>query len=171
MKALSDQHHGDFDYLLGDWEFTSVSKQYGPGRGFWSAIRLPGGELMDEFRVVSDTGETYHVTATIRAYNAAWDRWDLVSMGGAGGLQDVGKGQRVGQEVHIEQTFGATGEHPSVLRIRYYDIQLNRFSWRADRSIDGGKTWIADDQRIEAHRVGPPRSLAPMTPANPANVK
>ena len=108
VKALSDQHHGDFDYLLGDWGFTSVSKQYGQGKGYWSAVRLPGGELMDEFRVVSDTGETYHVTATIRAYNAAWDRWDLISMGGAGGLQDVGTGQRVGQEVHIEQTFGAT---------------------------------------------------------------
>jgi hypothetical protein len=32
-------------------------------------------------------------------------------------------------------------QNPSTLRIRCYDIQPDRFSWTADRSTDGGKTW------------------------------
>ena len=40
MKASYDAHQGDFDYLLGDWAFTSVSREYGKGGGYWSAVRL-----------------------------------------------------------------------------------------------------------------------------------
>jgi hypothetical protein len=166
MKASYDAHKADFDYLLGDWEFTTVSKKYGKGRGYWSAVRLVTGAILDEFRIVGDDGETYYVTTTLRAYNAALDRWELVGMDGAGGLQDIGTGYRKGNEVHIEQKFGvAAAENPSTLRIRYYNIQPDRFSWRADRSEDSGKTWISDDQQIEARRIGPPRSLGPLAPA------
>jgi hypothetical protein len=84
-------------------------------------------------------------------------------MNSGGGLQDVGTGRRVGAEVHIEQNFGVAAQNISTLRIRYFNIQPDRFSWRADRSNDGGKTWITDDQQIEARRIGPPRSLPPLT--------
>ena len=30
---------------------------------------------------------------------------------------------------------------PSTWRIRYYNIAPDTFSWAADRSTDGGKTW------------------------------
>lgn len=33
MKAGLEAHKGDFDYLLGDWEFTATSQQYGRFRG------------------------------------------------------------------------------------------------------------------------------------------
>ncbi len=164
IKASYDAHRADFDYLLGDWEFTTISKRYGAGRGAWSAVRLAGGQIMDEFRVTGDRGETYYVSTTIRSYNAALDRWELVTMEEGGGLQDIGTGQRSGAEVHIEQRFGVmmcgilaqapcravSAQNPSLLRIRYYNIGPNRFSWSADRSSDGGETWITDDQKIEA---------------------
>jgi hypothetical protein len=82
-----------------------------------------------------------------------------------GGLQDVGTGQRVGDEVQIEQKFGVASGNVSILRIRYYNIQSDRFSWIADRSTDGGKTWSKDVQKIEAHRIGPARSLGALAPA------
>src|SRR5215470_6198089 len=74
MRASYEAHKGDFDYLLGDWEFTTLSKKYGKGRGYWSAVRLDTGQILDEFRIVGDEGETYYVTSTLRAYNAALDR-------------------------------------------------------------------------------------------------
>ncbi|MPY89945.1 MAG: hypothetical protein GEU99_18735 [Luteitalea sp.] len=119
IKASFDAHKGDFDYLLGDWEFTSVSREYGKGRGLWSAVRLAEGQILDEFRIVGDAGETYYVTTTIRAYNAVLDRWELVGMDEGRGLQDVGTGQSVGEEIHIEQRFGVNSERPSLWRIRY----------------------------------------------------
>ena len=165
MEASYKKHHGDFDYLLGDWEFTTVSKEYGKGRGFWSAVRLSTGQILDEFRIVGDAGETYYVTTTLRAYNAATERWELVGMNPGSGLQDVGTGQRTGNEVRIEQKFGVTGQRPTALRIHYFNIQPDRFSWTADRSADDGKTWSKDDQQIEAHRIGPPRELGALAPA------
>src|SRR4051794_1580131 len=67
LKALYEKHRSDFDYLLGDWEFTSESKDYGKGRGFWSAVRIAeGAQILDEYRVVSDEGETWYASSTIR---------------------------------------------------------------------------------------------------------
>jgi len=167
-KALHEAHKGDFDYLLGDWEFTAVRKMpEGPQnfRGYWSAVRLDDGQVLDEYRVVSDEGETWYVTSTLRNYNAFRDRWELVGASSGTGLLDFGTARREGDEVKIEQTFGVASGEPSVLRIRYYDIQKDRFSWTADRSTDGGKTWVKDFQQIEARRIGPSRSLPALAPA------
>jgi len=165
IKASYEMRRDDFNYLLGDWQFTAVSREYGDMRGFWSATRLDEGQILDEYRIVGDSGETYYVTTTIRAYNAVLDRWELIGMDGGNGLQDFGTGRRVGSEMHIEQRFGVMSEKPSTWRIRYYDIGPDRFSWAADRSIDAGKTWEKNHQTIQARRIGPPRSLGPLAPA------
>jgi len=162
-------HQADFDYLLGDWQFTSVSKEYGTANGFWSAARFPDDEggaiILDEYRVVGDSGETWYVTRTLRSYNANLDRWELISTNGASGLQDFGTAQKVGAEMHIEQRFGVGTPTPSLWRIRYYNIQPDRFSWTADRSPDEGKTWSSEHLKIEARRIGPRRTMSPMAPA------
>ncbi len=165
VKASYAAHKSDFDYLLGDWEFTSESRDYGKFGGRWSAVRLDTGQILDEYRVVGDKGETFYVSSTVRAYNAVADRWELIGMDAGGGLQDFGTAQRVNSEMHIEQKFGVAGGKPITLRIRYYNIQPDRFSWSADRSTDGGQTWVKDFQRIEARRIGPSRDLGPLAPA------
>lgn len=165
VRANFDAHKGDFDYLLGDWEFTSMSRDYGPGRGYWSAVRLDEGQILDEYRVVGDTGETYYVTTTFRNYNAVLDRWELVGADAGIGLQDMGTARRVGNEMHIEQRFGVTSPEPSLWRIRYYDIRPDGFSWAADRSRDDGATWERDYLTIQARRIGPRRTLPPLAPA------
>lgn len=164
-NAAFAAHRGDFDYLLGDWEFTSESKQYGHFSGRWSAVRLEIGVILDEYRVLSDDGSTIYVTSTVRSYNSAADRWELIGMDQGQGLLDFGTAHRVGDEMHIEQRFGVAESKSILMRVRYYNIQPDRFSWRADRSNDDGKTWTADFQRIEARRIGPARSLGALTPA------
>jgi len=164
LKALFDQHQSDFDYLLGDWEFTAENQDYGKFGGRWSAVKTPNGEILDEYRILDDKGETIDVTTTVRSYNAFADRWELISMNRGGGLQDFGTAQRVGAEMHIEQKFGVAAAKPVAMRIRYYDIQPDRFSWSAGRSKDGGQTWTTDFMHIEARRIGPARSLGQLTP-------
>jgi hypothetical protein len=112
MKVSLESHKGDFDYLLGDWEFTATSQQYGRFRGFWSAVRLDEGQVLDEYRVVGDGGQTYYVTTTLRNYNSAADRWELMGADAGAGLQDFGTAQRVGEEVRIEQRFGVAKGNP-----------------------------------------------------------
>lgn len=169
LKASYDAHQADFDYLLGDWEFTAVSKEFGSSHGFWSAARMAeGAQILDEYRIVGDSGETWYVTNTLRAYNAVLDRWELISVESGTGLQNFGTAHKVGSEMHIEQEFGVMSPNPSLWRIRYYDIKADGFSWTADRSTDGGKTWGRNHLQIQARRIGPPRSLPPLAPARKA---
>ncbi len=163
IRASWDAHRGEFDYLLGDWRFTSESKKWGKGQGYWSAVALAEGQILDEYRVVGEAGETFYVTTTVRAYNAVLDRWELIGMDAGDGLHhDTGTARKVGDEMHIEQTFGVMSPEPSTMRIRYYDIRPDRFSWRGDRTTDGGKTWEQDHLKIEARRIGPARRLGPL---------
>lgn len=174
IKALYDQHQGDFDYLLGDWEFTVDSKAFGKGRGFWSAVRLAeGAQILDEYRIVSPSGdETFYAISTLRAYNAVLDQWELVTAESGTGLQNVGTARRVGSEMHIEQKFDVMSAKPRVSRIRYYQIKPNSFSWTADWSFDGGKTWEVGSVQLWARRIGPPRFLGPLAPSKkPADVR
>ena len=107
--SLYQVHKGDFDYLLGEWKFTSVSKEWGEGQGYWTAVRLgDGADILDEYRVVGDSGETYVLLHTLRAYNASLDQWELVSSDNTTGLKDAGSGQRAGAEMHITQMFGVS---------------------------------------------------------------
>jgi hypothetical protein len=165
LQAAYELHKGDFDYLLGDWEFKAVSKEYGPHGGYWSAARLDGEQILDEYRIVGDSGETYYLTTTIRAYNAVRDQWELIGMDASKGLHDFGTARRVGAEMHIEQRFGVMSDSPSLWRIRYYNIEPERFSWSADRSLDDGKTWEKEYLTIEARRIGPARSMGPLAKA------
>jgi hypothetical protein len=165
QDASFEAHKKDFDYLLGDWEFTAENKQYGKLYGYWSAVRLDEGQILDEYRIVGDKGETYYVTTTLRNYNKLMDQWELIGTGAGLGLRDFGTGRKVGDEIHIEQKFGVGTDTPSVWKIRYYNIRPDGFSWTADRSDDDGRTWEKKFQQIEARRIGPTRSLAPLAPA------
>src|SRR2546430_17601368 len=79
IKASYEAHQGDFDYLLGDWAFTSVSREFGTGRGYWSAVRLAeSAPILDENRVVGASGQTYYASSTFRADNALLEKWEPV---------------------------------------------------------------------------------------------
>jgi hypothetical protein len=164
LEELLNAHKEDFDYLLGDWRFDADSKEHGKYSGYWSAVKLAEGQVVDEFRVTGDKGETYYVTTAIRNYNKFADRWELIGSEAGTGLLDFGTARRVGGEMHIEQKFGVAGGGSAIMKIRYYNIGRDRFSWSADRSTDGGKTWVKDHLRIEARRIGPPRTLGPLAP-------
>lgn len=164
QEASFQAHKNDFDYLLGDWEFNADDKQWGKYIGRWSAIKLEDGQILDEFRVLGDKGETYHITMTVRNYNKHHGRWELLGIDGGSGLRDIGTAIRKGDEMHIDQTYGASTDKPTQWRIRYYNIKPNTFSWTADITKDGGKTWIEKHLVIEAKRIGPARTMGQLTP-------
>ena len=166
LRANLEAHQHDFDYLLGRWSFTAQSAEFGRYGGFWTAVRLEGpATVLDEFRATGDTGETYDVSSTLRSYNSAADRWELVTVGNGTGLKNIGTATKVGDEMHIDQTFGGTSTTPALWRIRYYNIRPDAFSWEASRSMDSGRTWTPNWLRIEATRIGPPPAVAPLAPA------
>jgi hypothetical protein len=169
MEASFEAHKDDFDYLLGDWEFTAEDKEWGRYGGRWSAVKLDDGQILDEYRVLDDKGGTIYVTTTVRNYNKFLERWELIGADGGAGLRDFGTATRSGDEVRIEQTFGASSDKPALWRIRYHSIKPDRFSWEADVSKDGGKNWTTKHLVLDVRRIGPARSLPPLTsrPSSP----
>jgi hypothetical protein len=163
LRADYDAHHREFDYLLGDWEFTQTRPSNDGAvefQGFWSATRSADGAIItDEFRIVDDSGRTMYVSTTLRSYSPIERRWNLVGIEPGAGVVHLGTAWKEGSDMRIDQTFGQT-----IWRIRYHDIQPSRFSWRADISRDGGKTWIENHRTIEARRIGPARAPASLTP-------
>jgi len=151
-------HEKEFDYLIGEWSFvqTRIATATTPAatqHGTWTVTRSPDGAILtDVFRIVDDSGRTRYVSTTLRAYSAVEDRWNLVGVE-PGSRLHLGVGWREGSDMRIDQEFGA-GASTSKWRIRYHDIRPDAFSWSADVSRDGGKTWIEGYSAIEARRAG-----------------
>ena len=80
---------GDFDYLLGEWKFTSVSKEWGRGQGYWTAVRLRRRRRYPRRsarcrRPAADLG-LLHTLAGVRS--PRWTNGNCVSSDGMTGLK------------------------------------------------------------------------------------
>lgn len=152
----------DFDFLEGRW--TIVYNNTQPGippnvRGTWTATKQADGRVLyDEFRLFGPNGETVALGATYRVFDQVRQRWDmryvgLVASGPDGTPRFPAQwaeltAWREGATVRVDQR----GRQAS-LRITYYDITADHFSWKADVSTDGGHTWKPEQIRIEARRA------------------
>ena len=158
LRARYAAHEKEFDYLVGEWSFVQTRRATATTpaatqRGTWNVTRSPDGAILtDVFRIVDDSGRTRYVSTTLRAYSAVEDRWNLVGVEPGSPLH-LGVGWKDGDGMRIYQEFGA-GASTSKWRIRYHDIRPDAFSWSADVSRDGGKTWVEGYSTIEARRAG-----------------
>jgi hypothetical protein len=152
---------GDFDFLEGKWTITYNNAQPGipPNlRGTWTAKKQGEGRVLyDEFRILGPKGETVSLGASYRVFDHARKKWDCryvqLILPGNEGPQQIAQWAEFtawpeGSTLRVDQR----GSRVS-LRITYYDIAKDHFSWKADVSTDDGKTWRAEQIRIEARRA------------------
>ncbi len=127
-----------------------------PVPGAWRAAKtLNGLGIVDEYSVVDDAGRIVYAGATLRVFDpkaATWTMRYVDQFGGETGRWSELVGVKEGQEMHVEQRGQGPDGRTTILKIRYYNIQPNRFSWAADHTSDGGATWVRDYLRIEATR-------------------
>jgi tetratricopeptide (TPR) repeat protein len=152
----------DFDFLEGKWEIVYNNTQPGiPPNipGSWVATKQTDGRVLyDEFRLLGPQKETVFLCATFRVFDHVRQKWDMRYVGltipgpGEGERQVANWAEltawREGSTIRVDQKGGE-----SWLRITYSDIAKDHFRWKADVSNDGGKTWKADQIRIEAKRA------------------
>ena len=152
----------DFDFLEGKW--TVVYNNAQPGippniPGTWTATKQAEGRVLyDEFRLLGGNGETVFLGTTYRVFDDVRQKWDMRYVGlltpGNDGIPHKTAqwaeltAWREGSTIRVDQT---GGEY--LLRITYSDIAKDHFHWKADVSTDGGKSWKADQIRIEAKRA------------------
>jgi hypothetical protein len=144
----------DYDALLGAWEFRFQNRQqngsFAPAfSGHWSFEKKPGGMLIeDRWRGDNPTQRMDEGTYTFRSFDPRKKIWQIIGMTTSGGEFALGLTWTDGKDRFAIQHYG-----PTIMRIRYFAIEENHFLWRADRTIDGGKTWLLDAWTMEAKRI------------------
>src|SRR5215471_8940280 len=147
-----------FDFLDGAWEFTYTVKNPDgtiatSAKGRWTGRRLADGRLIeDSWMLVDDDGKPRGPGIyTFRAFNTVARKWQFKAINLSTGLWQEATAEKVGSEMHLIQSPPAERPDGNWLRIRYYNITPDAFSWVAD--VGDGKTWVPELIRIEAKRA------------------
>jgi hypothetical protein len=145
----------DYDALIGFWEFRfqnrSPDGSFNPAfPGHWSFEKKPGGLLIeDRWRGDNPSSPMGVGTYTYRAFSSQRKIWQMLGTTSTGNEFALGLTWSDGANRYAIQHYGT-----AIMRIRYFAIEENHFLWRADRTTDGGKTWLRDAWTMEAKRIG-----------------
>ncbi|HEV8150757.1 MAG TPA: hypothetical protein VGP61_11280 [Gemmatimonadales bacterium] len=145
----------DYDFLIGFWHFRfqwrNPDGSYGDTfSGHWSFEKKPGGLLIEDRFRGDDASTPMGVgTYTYRSFDPERKLWQMLGTRSTGGEFALGLTWSDDSNRYAIQHYGS-----AIMRIRYFALQPNHFLWRADRSEDGGKTWLLDAWMMEAARIG-----------------
>ncbi len=145
----------DYDALLGMWEFRFQNREkdgtFAPSfTGHWTFEKKPGGGLIEDRWRPNDPGTSMGLGLyTYRTFDHDWKVWHINGTWSEGG--EVQPGLTWSDDTH---RYAIQRSHDGLMRIRYLSLSANHFLWRADRSTDGGKTWLLDAGTMEATRIG-----------------
>lgn len=145
----------DYDALLGFWHFRfqwrNPNGSFGDAfSGHWSFEKKPGGMLIEDRWRGDDASTPMGAgTYTYRSFDPERKLWRMLGTNSEGGEFALGLTWSDASNRYAIQHYGT-----AIMRIRYLAIEPNRFLWRADRSEDGGKTWLLDAWTMAATRIG-----------------
>lgn len=136
-----------FDFLIGDWKIEG--RRFGPNgesqyTGHWVAQYLCGKRVvMDQFTTFGLTGQEVSAFTTLRTFSPFTKRWEMAGMAA---MQPAFNGKWFGNfvdsEMHLEaEGLGQNGQQVKS-RIRFFEIESNRFKWENHLSLDNGGTWM-----------------------------
>jgi hypothetical protein len=124
----------DFDFWLGEWQVTwndgrdrgrnSIAKEYGGNVVYERFDGRPGIEL---------------VGMSVSVYREAIDRWFQTWVDDSGNYFALQGGMEDGEMILLGEQSGPRGRVS--LRMRFSDIEHDRFTWRWESSKDDGSTW------------------------------
>ena len=124
----------DFDFWLGEWR---VTWDEGRARGRNSIAREYGGNVVYE-RFDGRPGIDL-VGMSVSVYREAVDRWFQTWVDDSGNYFALHGGMEDGEMVLLGELSGPRGRVS--LRMRFSDIEDDRFTWRWESSKDDGATW------------------------------
>jgi hypothetical protein len=145
-----------FDFLIGTWNLQvqpNIPNVPPKVSGKWTAQKSADGYMIvDEYRLFDDAGNTAYLGETYRVYNPQSKEWEFRYVEPYRGTWHEGTGRMENGEMHLLQKTVRPDGSESLLKIRYFNISDNHFSWSSERSSDGGKTWTKGGS-IEATRT------------------
>lgn len=149
-----------FGFLVGEWDCATRSMKpdgsgYTEGSARWTGYWILGGwAIQDDWESAGPDGRVFRGT-NIRSVNPETHKWDNRWLP-SGTLQWKSfEAERVGETMVMVGGEGRDGAgREFVDRNVFYEIGPDSWTWRKDRSFDGGETWVEGVAFIEARRAG-----------------
>lgn len=159
FTQLAAQNEGlkKLDFFIGEWELvTKASRPDGSvaiGKARTKAYyTLDKAAIQDDFYALDPNDNVVFRGTSIRSYNRQTGKYQIVwVMPGVNGMTDISGVMANGKLVTTGKGYDDRGEF--LERFEYYNIKPDRYSFKMDRSYDGGNTWLTNFSTFEAKRV------------------
>lgn len=159
-SGLVAQQKSEFDkmsFLIGNWEFDAKSLAddgtYQPQK-FLSKVEyiFGGNALRDDFCFKNQQGDWVIYGSTIRSYDVQAGKWKMLWYNYNLSFVTQMVGSYADGEFHFTgEGIDEKGKYQE--RITFYDISKDKYSWKSDKSYDGGKTWLKNFFSYTATRL------------------
>lgn len=161
--AVAPAEAEQFAFLVGQWEVKVTPKVNSLAArihgsptyvGTWKAWRaFDRFGIEDELRIMDRSGNPNNLTHTLRFFDATQGKWALTALDVYRGRYTAAVAELKGREMTVTSSGRDAEGKPYVQRARFFDITPTTFSYVADRSIDGERTWETGVLKMEARRV------------------
>jgi hypothetical protein len=148
LKGATAQSR-QFDFLIGNWDVVATRfKDDGTTlfqyKAKWEAKYVNDGRMIiDDFRACGPSGEAISSFVTLRTYSETTQRWE---MQGLAALQPAAATEWYGIWQDGEMLLNASGTNADgktiKSKIRFYEIEKDRFTWSSETSRDEGISWV-----------------------------
>ena len=158
LNPAAPKETAQFSFLVGDWSCKTRflkpdGKTYSEGEARWNGYYiLDGWAIQDDWISTRPDGTEGHGT-NIRSFNPKTGKWDNRWLS-AGSLQwRYYQSEQIGDTMVMTGGEGKDARGDYIDRNTFYRIAKDSWSWRKDRSYDGGKTWVEGIGHIHATRI------------------
>ena len=150
---------GQFSFIIGTWHcktrFMTPDGTISEGEATWiGQWALDGWAIKDDWFSTGPDGKPFQ-GFNIRSFNPKTRKWDNRWLPQVTLQWRYYESEMVGDTMVMTGGAGKDANGAFTDRITFYNISENSWSWRKDRSYDGGKTWNEGVGFIEATRVEP----------------
>ncbi|MFI5312044.1 MAG: hypothetical protein ACHQQ3_12470 [Gemmatimonadales bacterium] len=163
LVTKSPTEASQYDFLLGQWDLTVKPQASGLAQrihggpklqGTWKGWRaIDGWGVEDELRIVDASGNPLALTHFVRVYDATAKHWKVAAVEAYRGRITTSSAEWKGTEM-VASSEGTDEEGKAFIsRTRIFALTPTSFTYRSDRSFDGGKKWEEGILTIEARRV------------------
>jgi hypothetical protein len=146
-----------FDFIVGAWDCATRflkpdASGYVEGKARWIGYYiLDGWAIQDDWIGIRPDGSESHGT-NIRSFNQRTGKWDNRWLPAGSLAWKYFESEQKDDTMVMIGGEGTDARGDFIDRNVFYDISADRWSWRKDRSYDGGATWKEGVGFIEAKR-------------------
>ena len=153
--SLQAQTGQEFDFWVGKWDLKWDLGEGKVGRGVNHIVKTLDGKVIQENFEATDSGPMTGFKGTsISVFNPNTKVWHQAWADNQGGYFDF-RGEIDGDKRIFKTKPLVNKDQNLVMRMVFYDISEDAFTWDWERSQDGGETWTL------AWRINYTRSSTP----------